>query len=42
MAIANSGEVKELVLQMIQEMALDIVDFRVEEKNDNRIEVITI
>lgn len=41
MAIANSGEVKELVLQMIQEMDLDIVDFRVEEEDDNRIEVFT-
>ncbi len=41
MAIANSGAVKDLVLQMIQEMDLDIVDFRVEEKEDNRIEVFT-
>ena len=41
MAVANSGEVKRLVLEMIQEMDLDIVDFRVEEKEDDRIEVFT-
>lgn len=41
MAIANSGAVKELVLKMIQEMDLDILDFRVEEKENNQIEVFT-
>lgn len=41
MAIANSDEVKQLVLEMIQEMDLDIVDFRVEEKEDDKIEVFT-
>lgn len=40
-AIANSGEVKQLVLDMIKEMDLDIEDFRVEEKDDDRIEVFT-
>ena len=32
MAVSKSEEVKSLMLQMIQEMDLDIVDFRVEEK----------
>ena len=32
MAISKSEDVKRLMLQMIQEMDLDIVDFRVEEK----------
>ncbi len=41
MAIANSDDVKNLMLQMIQEMDLDIVDFRVEEKENDRIEVFT-
>ena len=41
MAVANSEEVKQLVLEMIQEMDLDIVDFRVEEENDG-IDVFTI
>ena len=41
MAISNSEEVKNLVLQMIQEMDLDIVDFRVEEKDEKNIEVFT-
>lgn len=41
MAIANSEDVKHLVLEMIQEMDLDIVDFRVEEKENDRIEVFT-
>jgi len=39
MAVANSEDVKHLVLEMIQEMDLDIVDFRVEEKENDRIEV---
>lgn len=42
MAVANSEEVKHLVLEMIQEMDLDIVDFRVEEKENDRIDVFTI
>ena len=41
MAISNSGNVKDLVLKMIQEMDLDILDFRVEEKEHNQIEVFT-
>lgn len=41
MAISTSDEVKQLMLDMIQEMDLDIVDFRVEEKEDDRIEVYT-
>ncbi len=41
MVVANSGDVKDLVLKMIQEMDLDILDFRVEEKEDDRIEVFT-
>ena len=41
MAVANSEDVKQLVLEMIQEMDLDIVDFRVEEKEKDRIEVYT-
>ena len=41
MAISKSEDVKRLMLQMIQEMDLDIVDFRVEEKENERIEVFT-
>ncbi len=41
MAISSSEEVKQLMLDMIQEMDLDIVDFRVEEKEDDKIEVFT-
>ncbi len=37
-AIAKDEKVKELVLQLIKEMDIDIVDFRVEEK-DNSFEV---
>lgn len=40
-AISKSEDVKRLMLQMIQEMDLDIVDFRVEEKENDRIEVFT-
>ena len=40
-AIAKTDEVKKLVLDMIHEMALDIEDFRVEEKDENHIEVYT-
>ena len=41
MAISKSEDVKRLMLQMIQELDLDIVDFRVEEKENDRIEVFT-
>ena len=41
MAIANSDDVNNLVLKMIREMDLDILDFRVEEKEHDRIEVFT-
>ncbi len=41
MAVSKSEDVKKLMLQMIQEMDLDIVDFRVEEKENDRIEVFT-
>ena len=40
-AIAKTEEVKRLVLDMIREMDLDIEDFRIEEKEENRIEVYT-
>jgi len=41
MAVSTSEDIKHLVLEMIQEMDLDIVDFRVEEKENDRIEVYT-
>ncbi|MBQ7933318.1 MAG: ATP-binding protein, partial [Lachnospiraceae bacterium] len=41
MAISTSEAVKQLTLDMIQEMDLDIVDFRVEEKEKDMIEVFT-
>lgn len=41
MAVSKSEDVKRLMLQMIQEMDLDIVDFRVEKKENDRIEVFT-
>ena len=41
MAVSESKDVKKLMLQMIQEMDLDIVDFRIEEKENDRIEVFT-
>ena len=40
-AIASSDEIKKLVLDMIREMDLDIEDFRVEERENNQIEVFT-
>ncbi len=40
-AIAKSEEVKTLVLKMLQEMDLDIQDFRIEEKDEEHIEVYT-
>lgn len=41
MSVSKSEDVKRLMLQMIQEMDLDIVDFRVEQKENDRIEVFT-
>ena len=41
MAIASSEEVKQLVLDMIREMDLNIENFRVEERENGRIEVFT-
>ena len=41
MAVSNSENVKQLMLDMIQEMDLDIVDFRVVEDENNRIDVYT-
>ena len=41
MAISNSDDVKQLMLDMIQEMDLDIVDFRVVEDENDRIDVYT-
>ena len=40
-AIAKSEDIKHLVLNMIKEMDLDIEDFRIEEKDDDRIEIYT-
>ncbi len=40
-AIAKTEEVKKLVLDMIREMDFDIEDFRIEEKEENHIEVYT-
>lgn len=40
-AIARTGQVKRLVLDMIREMDMDIEDFRIEEKEDKRIEIYT-
>jgi len=40
-AIAKTDDVKKLVLDMIHEMALDIEDFHIEEKDENHIEVYT-
>ena len=39
-AVANTKNIKQLMLQMIQEMDLNIVDFRVEEE-ENRLDVYT-
>ena len=41
MAVASSEEVKYLMLDMIKEMDLDIIDFRVEEKENDVIKVFT-
>ena len=40
-AIARSEEVRTLVLKMLREMDLDIEDFRIEEKDEDHIEVYT-
>ena len=40
-AVAKSDKIKDLVQKMIQEMDLDIEDFRIEEKDENSIEVYT-
>ena len=40
-AIASSDEIKKLVLDMIKEMDLDIENFRVEEHENNQIEIFT-
>lgn len=41
MAVSNSEDVKQLMLNMIQEMDLDIVDFRVVKDENDRIDVYT-
>ena len=41
MAVSNSDDVKQLMLDMIQEMDLDIVDFRVVKDENDRIDVYT-
>ena len=41
MAVSSSEAVKHLMLQMIQEMDLDIVDFRVVKDENDRIDVYT-
>ena len=41
MAVSNSEDVKQLMLDMIQEMDLDIVDFRVVKGENDRIDVYT-
>ena len=40
-AIARSEEVRTLVLKMLREMDLDIEDFRIEEKDEDHIEIYT-
>lgn len=41
LAIANSADIKELILNMIREMDLDIEDFRVEQREAGEIQVFT-
>ena len=41
MAVSSSGNVKKLMLDMIKEMDLDILDFRVEEETENWVEIFT-
>ena len=40
-AIAKSDAIKKLVLEMIREMDLDIEDFRIEEKDEDTVEIYT-
>ena len=40
-AIAKSEDIKHLILNMIKEMDLDIEDFRIEEKDNDHIEIFT-
>lgn len=39
--VDQSGKTKNLIIDMIKEMDIDIVDFHVEEKDDHRIDVLT-
>ena len=39
--VDQSGDIKKLVLKIIKEMDLDIDDFRIEEEDNNRIEIYT-
>lgn len=39
--IDQSGKSKDLIIDMIKEMDIDIVDFHIEEKEENRIDVFT-
>ncbi len=41
LAIANSANTKELILNMIKEMDLDIEDFRIEKKDNESIRIFT-
>lgn len=41
LAIANSADIKELILNMIREMDLDIEDFKVEKRENGDIQVYT-
>lgn len=39
--VDQSGKSKDLIIDMIKEMDIDIVDFHIEEKEENRIDVFT-
>lgn len=41
MAVASSTDIKDLVIKMIREMDLDIIDYRVEEKENDIIDIYT-
>ena len=41
MAVSSSGSLKKLMLDRIQEMDLDSVDFRVEEEGESHVEIFT-
>lgn len=41
MAVSRTGNLKKLMLDMIQEMDLDIVDFRIEEEGESHVEIFT-